>query len=168
MQEDKERQRDERMQTQEQKDKIEDKIEDKKEDKRGQNRGKHAACHITAKHLTRTKATQSKQSTKPTQTHTRTPKRAKTPLKREIEPYSSAMHHKQSSKADKRHGAHYQRTRANLRQVRQVLNPAHMPPVDTTAKGTHDTTHIHHISKICLDFAPSCLRKSRGETKSSK
>ena len=48
MQEDKERQRDERMQTQEQKDKKEDKIEDKKEDKRGQNRGKHATSHITA------------------------------------------------------------------------------------------------------------------------
>ena len=41
-------------------------------------------------------------------------------------------------------------------------------PVDTikaTTKGAHDTTHQSHISKICLDFDTSCLRKSRGNTK---
>ena len=42
--------------------------------------------------------------------HTSAPQNAlKTPLKREIEPYSSAMHHKQSRKAGKRHGTHHQR-----------------------------------------------------------
>ena len=72
----------------------------------------------------------------------------KTPLKREIEPYLQATRQAQCSKADKRHGTYHQRTRANLWQVRQVLNPAHMPPVDTTTKGAHDTPHQHHISKI--------------------
>ena len=41
-------------------------------------------------------------------------------------------------------------------------------PVDTikaTTKGAHDTPHQSHISKICLDFDTSCLRKSRENTK---
>lgn len=36
---------------------------------------------------------------------------------------------------------------------------------NTTTKGAHDHTHSHHISKICLDFALCCLRKSRENTK---
>ena len=49
--------------------------------KKGKNRGKHATSHITAKHLTHTKAPQSTQNPNPIQTYIRTPKPSKNPLK---------------------------------------------------------------------------------------
>ena len=69
------------------------------------------------------------------------------------------MHHKQSRKEGKRHGKGTEHTQ------REGAGAHRLHSVDTTTKGTHDTTHQHHISKICLDFALSCLRKSRENTK---
>ena len=59
----------------------------------------------------------------------------KTPLKREIEPYSSAMHHKQSRGEDKRHGTHHKRTRADRWQVLNPRTPAHL------LTSGHDKSH---------------------------
>ena len=64
----------------------------------------------------------------------------KTPLKREIEPYLQAMHHKQSRKADKRQGTHHERRG-------QARKPAHLPPVDTSQGRQKATT--------CPHFAPT-------------
>ena len=85
------------------------------------------------------------------QTHTnhiRTIKPSKTPLKREIKPYSSAMHHKQSRGEDKRHGTHHKRTRADRWQVLNPRKPAHLrtsghhetpPPKEHTTRHTRAT-----------------------------
>ena len=46
-----------------------------------------------------------------------------------------------------------------------------MPPADTPnvrQAEPQPAPTLHPLSKICLDFALCCLRKSRGETKSSK
>ena len=67
-----------------------------------------------------------------------------------------------TSKAGKRAKAG---TKGTEHTQREGAGAHHLHPVDTTTKGTHDTTHQHHIPKICLDFALSCLRKSRENTK---
>ena len=63
----------------------------------------------------------------------------KTPLKHEIKPYSSAMHHKQSRQAGKRHGTHHKRrgraTRAD-----------HLHQVDTMKHHHQRSTRPPHTS----------------------
>lgn len=78
------------------------------------------------------------------------------------------MQESRSRKADKRHGTRHQRTRANLRQVLK-----HRKPADLWTSGHDERQTAGHISacfpscisKICLDFALCCLRKSRENTK---
>ena len=66
------------------------------------------------------------------------------------------MHHKQSEKADKKAGTRPE-DQSHLRQVLKVLNPAHMPQVDTP-KGRHNMHHQpHHLQthfKNILVFRP--------------
>ena len=68
------------------------------------------------------------------------------------------MHHRQSRKGTKEGRKGTEHTQ------REGAGAHHLHPVDTmkhTTKGAHDTARQYHISKICLDFALSCLRKSR-------
>ena len=67
------------------------------------------------------------------------------------------MQHKQSRKEGKRQGTRHEGRASES-------SPDHLH--QGQAKAGSQRTHIlHHISKICLDFAVCCLRFSRGNTK---
>ena len=80
------------------------------------------------------------------------------------------MCYKQSERADKKAGTRHQRTRVGIRQVLKVLNPAHMPPVDTmkhhherhTRRHTH-TPHFKYIFAFYTLLSPKFPRKHQSE-----
>ena len=78
--------------------------------------------------------------------HTSAPQNAlKTPLKREIEPCSQATRQAQCRKADKRHGTHHQRTRANTEhsKSRHTYTSGHHHQ-----RSTRHDTHTPHFKNM--------------------
>lgn len=97
---------------------------------------------------------------------TRTPQTTlKTPLKRQVEPYSSVMYHKQSERADKKAGTHDQRTRATsgrswIPERSGTLTPADTPNVRQAEPQPAPTLHPHfkNILGFCRLLSPKLPR----------
>ena len=138
-----------------------------KKRKNKKNGGKHASSHKAAKHLTHTKAPQATQSIEAIQTHIQQGKPSKNPLKIAnkgiFKPNTSGT--KQQS--DQKAGNTPRKERASIRQVLMPRSPAHLWTSGHAKRQASDhlrTCFPSLISKICLDFAPSCLRFSRENT----
>ena len=88
----------------------------------------------------------------------------KTPLKREIKPYSNAMHHKQSRQADKRRGTrHESRTSHKSRPPATQWTPP--PPPQKRMKAAPRKPQTQNIFHFCPFRSPIFPRKHQAPPK---